>query len=91
MKDLEDELLWDYKAVSYPLEDEDNQQYIFSHDERDDPRSLKVRLNCYNTLRHREDYDDRLLWTDAICIDQENLRERADQGLAYGPHLPRGV
>jgi hypothetical protein len=41
---------------------------------------LHVGQNCYNALRRlRRTHGDRLLWIDAICINQYNLQERARQ------------
>ena len=41
---------------------------------------MRIRWNLYNTLRHlRHQHTDRILWVDAICIDQANLDERVHQ------------
>jgi hypothetical protein len=67
----------EYKAVSYtwgnPIQ---TQEICF----KDSKRKLFVGENCYNALQHlRLQREDRLLWIDAICINQENPAERASQ------------
>lgn len=45
-----------------------------------DAKNYNVTENLYLALLHlRLPYEDRLLWVDAICIDQSNLRERGHQ------------
>lgn len=66
-----------YEAVSYTWGDSAQTQVICFHNST---RELHVRDNCCNALRHlRHKYEDRLLWIDAICINQDNLQERACQ------------
>lgn len=66
-----------YEAVSYVWGDTTEQESIYLHNGR---RELRVGRSCSKVLRdlRRKDYD-RLVWIDAICIDQENLVERAEQ------------
>ncbi|KAF2125227.1 HET-domain-containing protein [Dothidotthia symphoricarpi CBS 119687] len=66
-----------YEALSYTWGDVTYRQSIYFHGGR---RELQIGANCYNALRHlrRKDHD-RQVWLDAICIDQSNLDERADQ------------
>jgi len=67
----------EYEAVSYTWGDATQTQAIYF---RNSARELHVRHNCYNALRHlRRQHGDRLLWIDAICINQNDLRERARQ------------
>ncbi|OAL03181.1 HET-domain-containing protein, partial [Phaeosphaeriaceae sp. SRC1lsM3a] len=45
-----------------------------------DAKNYNVTENLYLALLHlRLPYEDRILWVDAICIDQSNLRERGHQ------------
>ncbi|CAI9627806.1 unnamed protein product [Alternaria burnsii] len=73
---LSDESL-EYEAVSYTWGNAVQKQAIyFQHDTKE----LHVGQNCYNALRRlRRVHGDRLLWIDAICINQDNLQERASQ------------
>jgi hypothetical protein len=67
----------EYEAVSYTWGDTADQQAIYFHNGR---RELRVGRNCHSALWHlRQKHQDRLVWIDAICIDQRNLTERADQ------------
>lgn len=71
----------DYEALSYTWGDATLQQEIFCGDHSaGDPCALKVTTNCYNALQSLR-YPDRprLLWIDAICIDQTNIEERNAQ------------
>ena len=41
---------------------------------------LRVTNNLHTALHHLRQHDqDRILWIDAICINQNNVRERSDQ------------
>jgi hypothetical protein len=43
-------------------------------------KHIKATINCENALRKlRRQDSDRVLWVDAICIDQENPKERGHQ------------
>lgn len=43
-------------------------------------KSLNVTENLYLALQHlRSEHIDRVIWVDAICIDQNNIRERGHQ------------
>lgn len=73
---LSDESL-EYEAVSYTWGNAVQQQAIYF---QNDTKELYVGQNCYNALRRlRRVHGDRLLWIDAICINQDNLQERASQ------------
>ncbi len=43
-------------------------------------KEMAVTKNLFQALQHlRLDGQDRILWVDAICIDQNNLKERGHQ------------
>jgi hypothetical protein len=67
----------DYEAVSYTWGEVTTLYPILvEHDWSE----LFVRINCYNMLHHLRHADhDRLLWIDAICINQTDLDERGHQ------------
>lgn len=75
-----------YEALSYswgPPSSEGEQQYILCHGKK-----LAVSENCISALYHlRQKYCDRLLWIDAICIDQTSIEDKNQQlqvmGLIY--------
>jgi hypothetical protein len=67
----------EYEAISYTWGDVTCQQPIYFYN---GTRELRVGINCLNVLRHlRLGGCNQQLWIDAICIDQENLIERANQ------------
>ncbi len=64
-----------YDALSYTWGSSEDSTSIFINDE-----PLQVRVNAYNFLRRkRHSSESSLLWIDAICIDQSNLKERSEQ------------
>ncbi len=67
-----------YEALSYawgPSPPEGEQQYILCHGKK-----LAVTENCISALYHlRKKYYDRLLWIDAICIDQTSIEDKNQQ------------
>ncbi|KAH7418491.1 heterokaryon incompatibility protein-domain-containing protein [Cadophora sp. MPI-SDFR-AT-0126] len=67
-----------YEALSYtwgPPPPPSEQQYILC-----DGKKLPVTENCISALYHlRKKYSNRLLWIDAICIDQTNAEEASQQ------------
>ena len=66
-----------YDALSYTWGDPDQIHVIYLDDREGE---LSVRKNCYNALSHlRRREEDRLLWIDAICINQDDMEERAHQ------------
>lgn len=66
-----------YEAISYTWGNVTCHQPIYFHSHK---RELRVRTNCHDALRHlRQEDRDRQLWIDAICINQEDLNERANQ------------
>jgi len=68
-----------YEAVSYTWATEDG------NDERSnmilcDEAYIRVTLNCETVLRRfRDSTAERVLWVDAICINQEDIIERGQQ------------
>ncbi|CAJ2499618.1 Uu.00g024710.m01.CDS01 [Anthostomella pinea] len=73
-----------YEALSYTWGALAGMQWILVIDNDASGRThhggLKVRWNCYNTLKRlRREDSSRTMWIDAICIDQDNLEERSQQ------------
>jgi ankyrin repeat protein len=65
----------DYAALSYTWGDEEKPYEIIVNGSR-----LAVTKNLHLALRHLRCQDqDRILWIDAICINQNNHRERGHQ------------
>lgn len=67
----------EYEALSYTWGDPNDREIIFL-----DPHgaALSVTRNCYNALRRlRKPGAWRTVWVDAICINQRDLEERAEQ------------
>jgi hypothetical protein len=66
-----------YEALSYTWGNTSRTKAIKFHPA---DKELIVGENCYDALRRlRLGHMDRLLWIDAICINQEDLAERAHQ------------
>ncbi|KAI1160833.1 heterokaryon incompatibility protein-domain-containing protein [Nemania serpens] len=64
-----------YEALSYCWGDASDLSLIFC-----DGKPFPVTKNLESALRHiRQSQGDRVLWIDAICINQDNLAERAYQ------------
>jgi hypothetical protein len=64
-----------YDALSYVWGDSDNPQsiYIGKHD-------LSVNRNLYAALSRLRNFSlERIIWVDAICIDQKNTKEKEQQ------------
>lgn len=64
-----------YDALSYVWGDSDNPRsiYIGKHD-------LPVTRNLYAALSHLRNFSlERIIWVDAICIDQKNTEEKEQQ------------
>ena len=65
----------EYEALSYTWGEADNLKCIHLHDSPFD-----IRQNLYNALFNlRSKTEKRLIWADAICIDQNNVQERSSQ------------
>ncbi|KAM3084679.1 hypothetical protein ACMFMG_003140 [Clarireedia jacksonii] len=64
-----------YEALSYVWGDLDKTLSIYV-----DKNQFQVTVNLYTALLHLRDYSfERVIWVDAICIDQSNLKERKEQ------------
>jgi hypothetical protein len=64
-----------YEALSYVWGDPDNPQPIYIN-----KMKFSVRANLYAALLQLRDHSFiRIIWVDAVCIDQENLEERRQQ------------
>ncbi|KAG5761556.1 hypothetical protein H9Q72_010327 [Fusarium xylarioides] len=64
-----------YEALSYCWGDNSQLQEIKCHKE-----PFQVTENLFSALQHlRNDHDERTLWIDAICINQDDLEERQSQ------------
>jgi hypothetical protein len=64
-----------YEALSYTWGDPNNLKTIYLHG-----HAHLVRSNLECALRHlRRPSEARVLWIDALCIDQSNLEERSRQ------------
>lgn len=69
-----------YEALSYTWGTEINKYKITVQDGVSGPSSLPVTVNCYSALLMlRQPNESRLVWVDAICIDQSNVVERNAQ------------
>jgi hypothetical protein len=69
-----------YEALSYCWGDPAITEQIFL-----DNRRISVTKNCHSALsRLRLPARERLMWIDAICIDQTNIQERNDQVAMMG-------
>lgn len=64
-----------YESLSYTWGGMDKKECILVNG-----KSLRVTWNLYSALLHLQlDDEDRILWIDAICIDQSNMKERGHQ------------
>jgi hypothetical protein len=63
-----------YEALSYTWGDPNDLEDIIINGLK-----IKVRANLYSALRHLRTKEPRVLWADAICIDQGNFQERTYQ------------
>jgi hypothetical protein len=69
-----------YEALSYTWGNQSYQKTIFCSDSSATKRKLSITLNCYAALHKLRLLDrSRLLWIDAICINQSDLQERNTQ------------
>ncbi|EED16228.1 Ankyrin and HET domain protein [Talaromyces stipitatus ATCC 10500] len=68
-----------YDTLSYTWGDQDPIEHIkIIHDNQQ--YRIRIRPNLHQALRHlRSHREDRYLWVDAICINQENEREKSSQ------------
>src|SRR5207249_4499105 len=64
-----------YEAISYTWGDPSMTRAIDCAEQ-----TLQVTLNLYSALQNLRHTDrERILWADAICINQENVKERSQQ------------
>lgn len=71
-----------YEAISYTWGDGTETEEMFCGP---DKHRIRVGMNCASVLRRLRRLDkDRLVWIDAICIDQENIPERNMQVAMMG-------
>jgi hypothetical protein len=64
-----------YEALSYAWGDTERTHLITCNENQ-----LRIPANLYRALRRlRNEQDERVLWADAICIDQDNKREKGHQ------------
>lgn len=69
-----------YEALSYAWGKPDSDQVILVDD-----RDLSISTTLHMILSHlRLSYTIRTVWIDAICIDQQNVTEKADQVVLMG-------
>ncbi|KAI8687561.1 HET domain-containing protein [Fusarium keratoplasticum] len=67
--------LIDYEAFSYAWGNNEKSEAVIV-----DKRVLPVTENLHMALQHlRQEDIDRILWVDAVCIDQSNVAERGHQ------------
>ncbi|KAI3317842.1 HET-domain-containing protein [Xylariaceae sp. AK1471] len=79
---LEDEL--SYEALSYTWGDSSNTSGVICNETG---HTLDVTKNCEAALRVlRKDNMERILWIEAICIDQSNKEEQSHQ-ILYMPNI----
>jgi hypothetical protein len=71
-----------YEAISYTWGDGNDLQRIICGS---DDQGILVTKNCESVLRRlRRSNEDRLVWVDAICIDQNSIEERNAQVTMMG-------
>jgi len=72
---LNPELIIPYEALSYTWGGTEKPNSVILNE-----RSFDVTANLHSALQHlRYENEERILWIDAICINQENLEERGHQ------------
>lgn len=71
----------DYEALSYVWGDADSQKPVYLHG-----HLFSITRNLYDALFHMRKATARALWVDALCINQDDLQERASQ-VAHMPHI----
>lgn len=71
---LEPDSAMPYEALSYAWGSTDQSETITANG-----KILHVTKNLFSALEHLRHKESRILWIDAICIDQTNLQERGHQ------------
>ncbi|OCK88814.1 uncharacterized protein K441DRAFT_586923, partial [Cenococcum geophilum 1.58] len=75
-----DEVSRPYEALSYVWGSTENPQSIIILEDQKDDQEFTVTQNLHAALLHLQDHDiPRILWVDAICIDQSNNTEKGSQ------------
>ncbi|KAJ4125227.1 hypothetical protein NW754_013513 [Fusarium falciforme] len=83
----EPDTLIDYEALSYAWGSNDKSEVIIA-----EGRVLPVTESLHMALQHlRQEDIDRILWVDAICIDQSNVAERGHQVTSMGSIYERAT
>ncbi|KAF5988594.1 heterokaryon incompatibility protein [Fusarium coicis] len=72
---LDDNDIIPYEALSYSWGSQSTPREILA-----DGKTLLITESLYEALWHlRKPHEDRMLWVDALCIDQNNIKERGHQ------------
>ncbi|RKL30367.1 hypothetical protein BFJ72_g11481 [Fusarium proliferatum] len=72
---LDEKVIFTYEALSYSWGWKTTQHEIVV-----DGKILSITESLYDALYHlRNPDEDRMLWVDALCIDQNNIKERGHQ------------
>ncbi|KAH7057165.1 heterokaryon incompatibility protein-domain-containing protein, partial [Macrophomina phaseolina] len=75
-----------YEATLYSWGDPKDRRKVICNG-----RVLRITRNLRNSLRYlRFPKKFRVLWADAICISQQDLKERGHQVMQMGAIFPRG-
>jgi hypothetical protein len=75
----------EYDALSYVWGSEEDPNYVLVGSEQTDEGIISVTQNLDTALRHlRSDNEPRLLWIDALCINQEEDSEKGLQVAMMG-------
>jgi hypothetical protein len=89
--EIQDPSSTSYEALSYTWGDSVSLETIevcVSLDSGNDDRSMIITRNLYDALQRLRTDEPRRLWVDAICINQDDLQEKAHQvarmGQIYG-------
>ena len=69
----------DYEALSYVWGDAKNRDSVTLHG-----HTFPITRKLFDALFHMRQSDERVLWADALCIDQDNSEERASQVAQMG-------
>ncbi|GKU14438.1 unnamed protein product [Fusarium langsethiae] len=71
----EEESIIPYEALSYVWGSQSTPSEITI-----DGKTMSITTSLYDALHHlRQQDQDRILWVDALCIDQSNIKERSHQ------------
>lgn len=70
-----------FETISYAWGDPNIRSTI----ECEEGRTIQVTINLHTALRHlRHENEERIIWADAVCINQEDLDERSVQVTLMG-------